>query len=518
MFTDSSGAIVSDTSPEALAAAFPNILLDDEPAFLLDTDTYKLSHAESYPEVEEMEAYLTFRGPLSSDDARIAFFGARDLYETLLTRRITFKDLAKADAYLKTHAAGGLPFAWPRDLWVRVVTERNGYLPLTVRAVRDGETIYPQVPALVVRAEAPFARLVTWFETRMMRIWSPTTTATKSAHVRAFLQERFDRSVDDAQAWRLDYALHDFGSRGTSSGETSATAGAAHLVVFDGTDNLIAALRATRWNDGKPVGQSVIASEHSVMTAWEDEDQALAQLIQITPQGGILSCVADTYDYQRFLWEIVPRHVAALKAKQIHFVVRPDSGDPVYCVLEGLKALEAAFGATLNTKGFKVLTGAGVIQGDGIDELVLRRVANAVQNAGFSAQCVVYGMGGGLLQKQNRDTLKTAMKLCHLVHADGTEQDVSKSPKTDPSKASLPGRAQVRLVDGVPTVYPAEPEGEDMLEEIWSCGPTDYTFESFDTVRARFLYSWDSSPKQADVLSSAMKAKLAAAHAALHGA
>jgi len=48
-------------------------------------------------------------------------------------------------------------------------------------------------------------------------------------------------------------------------------------------------------------------------------------------------------------------------------------------------------------------------------------------------------MGGGLLQKLNRDTLSFATKLCHIVYEDGTTRDVMKHPKTDSDKISLPG-------------------------------------------------------------------------------
>ena len=50
-------------------------------------------------------------------------------------------------------------------------------------------------------------------------------------------------------------------------------------------------------------------------------------------------------------------------------------------------------------------------------------------------------MGGGLLQKVNRDTMSFATKLSHVVYADGTEADIMKSPTGDTSKISFPGDA-----------------------------------------------------------------------------
>ena len=48
-------------------------------------------------------------------------------------------------------------------------------------------------------------------------------------------------------------------------------------------------------------------------------------------------------------------------------------------------------------------------------------------------------MGGGLLQKVNRDTMSFATKLSHVVYADGTRADIMKSPTGDTSKISFPG-------------------------------------------------------------------------------
>ena len=56
-------------------------------------------------------------------------------------------------------------------------------------------------------------------------------------------------------------------------------------------------------------------------------------------------------------------------------------------------------------------------------------------------QAVAFGMGGGLLQKINRDTMSFATKLSHVTYADGTQADIMKSPTGDASKISFPGVA-----------------------------------------------------------------------------
>lgn len=492
------------------------------PPFLLDTDTYKLGHPRMYPEgATELRAYFTCRGPLFDNDHRIVVYGLRYAWETILSRRITQQDIDEADAWLQQHGVANTPMEWPKDLWQTVVDKYDGYIPVEVRALREGSVIYPQVPVFEIIAREidgdQFQYLVTYLETALMRIWSPMVTATKSAMVRGYLQEKFNKSVEDEFHFLLDSRLHDFGSRGVSSEETAMVTGCAHLTSFDGTDTMIAGWLATRYNDGKHVGTSVIATEHSVMTSWDQEIDGVKRAVDICPSGGIVSVVADSYSYQNFLNQHLPTIAPIAQAKGILFVVRPDSGDPVQCVIDGLYAAERAFGADVNSKGFKVLRGAGVIQGDGINVQKLFEIADAVEAAGFSAQNVAYGMGGGLLQKQDRDTLKVAIKLCAIV-IDGKIYGRMKKPSDDISKTSLPGPFQVNRVSGRPQVYPLygaawedhRIEG-DLLETIWDAGPTNYKWETIDQIRERIQREWKSSiPINNEVLSNQMKNKLEA--------
>ena len=54
-------------------------------------------------------------------------------------------------------------------------------------------------------------------------------------------------------------------------------------------------------------------------------------------------------------------------------------------------AAEKTFGATINKKGYKVLNGAAVIQGDGINENNVAEILEAVHKNKFSAQNVAFG-------------------------------------------------------------------------------------------------------------------------------
>jgi nicotinic acid phosphoribosyltransferase len=56
-------------------------------------------------------------------------------------------------------------------------------------------------------------------------------------------------------------------------------------------------------------------------------------------------------------------------------------------------------------------------QGDGIGYEGVQRILQAVLAANYSAQNVAFGMGGGLLQKVNRDTMSFATKLMYIRYA-----------------------------------------------------------------------------------------------------
>jgi len=236
---------------------------------------------------------------------------------------------------------------------------------------------------------------------------------------------------------------------------------------------------------------------------------------------GLFACVLDSYDYQRALDEVVPAVAAAKKQNPTgYMVMRPDSGDPVEAVLAALRAGEKTFGVSVNKKGFKVINGAGCIQGDGINIHTIDRILDAVLAAGFSAQNVAFGMGGGLLQKLNRDTMSFATKLSFIQYADGTKRDVMKTPKTDTGKVSLPGAMAVVTLpsSSAPVVYPADqvPVGATPVFEtvydhrpipgVWDKGGTVPHY--FDMLRERVETQWKKTPKGGNPISPQLQAKI----------
>jgi len=221
--------------------------------------------------------------------------------------------------------------------------------------------------------------------------------------------------------------------------------------------------------------------------------------------------VLDSYDYEQCLAKVLPKIKDAKLAAGGFMSMRPDSGDPTEAVLLGLRKGEAVWGATTNKKGFKVLNGAAVIQGDGMTYDSIKAVLDAVLAAGYSAGSVLFGMGGGLLQRHNRDTMAFATKLSHIVYADGTSKDIMKLPKTDSGKVSFPGVLSVKSVGGIPTIFPdgAGPADQpELLVTMYDSGPVaGFHFDDFDTTRARANDTWRALPKLHNPISPELKAK-----------
>ncbi|KAL4856811.1 Nicotinamide phosphoribosyltransferase [Chlorella vulgaris] len=503
-----------------VTAAPPSLLSSYLPIAVL-TDSYKTTHYLQYPASTKMVAYGEFRQGYDKDstDTRAVFYGLRYVLENYVARRWTAKDVEMADCFFATHMAPGYTaFPYPRDIFLKFIAENDGYMPVRLQALPEGTCINAHVPIFQITAEGEYAPLCTYMETLLTQVWYPTTVATLSRRCKELIAAAFDQSVDSGRASPLlNSRLHDFGFRGCTCVEQSVLGGVAHLLNFDGTDTLSAAYYAQfALNGGKPVGQSIPATEHSVMTSWPTERAAISNMIDHFG-GGLFATVMDSYDYQRALDEVVPAVAAQKNAKGGFWVLRPDSGDPTEAVLAGVRGADAAFGSDVNAKGFKVLRGCGVIQGDGIDYHNIKAILDALLAAGYSAECVAFGMGGGLLQRVNRDTLSLATKLSHIVYLDGTAVDTIKAPKSGPEKSSLPGMLAVKRVDGVPTAFPADlvaPE-EDLLQTVYDMRPLPLQWETFDELRQRVEREWAALPPTADVLSAPLRAKRAAVAARL---
>jgi nicotinamide phosphoribosyltransferase len=217
----------------------------------------------------------------------------------------------------------------------------------------------------------------------------------------------------------------------------------AHLINFQGSDTGLGIIGARLWYDCHMAGYSIPASEHATITSWgldtKGETAAFRNMIKAFGKSAIFACVSDGNDIEKATGEIwgtaLYDEVMAMNAT---LVIRPDSGDPIEWLPKLLRILDAKFGSVKNSKGYKVLNKVRLIQGDGVTIKSLPLMIKAILDAGFSLDNVAFGMGGGLLQKVDRDTFKWAMKCC-AIRINGEWKEVFKDPATDPGKKSKRG-------------------------------------------------------------------------------
>ena len=484
------------------------------------SDSYKAGHFTQYPEATAASAYGELRLGCNKDkeDTRAVFYGIRYIVESFLHRKWTNEDVENISKFYSTHKAPfNSEYPWPKDLFQSIVDECGGYFPIKLEALPEGTCINSHVPVFQISATGKYSGLITFFETLLCQVWYPSTVATLSRRCRQIIEEAFERSVETERHFLIPSRLHDFGFRGCTCAEQSVIGGCAHLLNFEGTDTMSAAYYAQFvLNGGKPVGSSIPATEHSVMMSWETEKAAIENMIDIYGDG-LFACVMDSYDYANALDNILPSVASKKMARGDggYMVLRPDSGDPVEAVLMALEAAEKVFGAAPNAKGFKVIKGCGVIQGDGINIDGLRKILDATMDAGYSAENVAFGMGGGLLQKVNRDTMSFATKLSTItLKQDGKERIVMKAPKTDANKTSLPGKLAVKLCeeDGkTPKVFPKDcvKDEDNMLRVVYDHKPIDVEWDTFEDVRKRVSETWSALPPSADAISKEMREVMA---------
>jgi nicotinamide phosphoribosyltransferase len=307
------------------------------------------------------------------------------------------------------------------------------------------------------------------------------------------------RSADDPLG-EVDFKLHDFGARGGSSQETIRLGGAAHLVNFKGSDTVEGVRCANHYYDCPMAALSIPAAEHSTITMWgrEAEEDAYANFVQrylverVVPPGTpkVAACVSDSYDVYNAvenLW-CGPRLLPMVSSSGGKLVIRPDSGDPAAVLVKCLQILDRKAGMRRNTKGYKVLPPYfGLIQGDGVNDESIPEILHAAVSRDYSASNIAFGMGGGLLQQVNRDTLQFAFKCAAALRGD-TWVDVSKEPATDKAKRSKKGHLALVTEQGAFTTLRG-PRNDDKLVPVFEDGRVLRTY-TLDEVRRTAMRSF----------------------------
>ena len=482
--------------------------LDRPNNLVLCGDAYKYSHHKFYPEgTEVVHSYLESRG---GKFEKTVFYGLQIYMKEFLEGiAITAEDVDEAFEYLgDSLGVFGRDDVFDRSKFDYIVENHGGKLPIRICAVPEGTVVDTKNVMMTIENTDPNCAWVTNFlETILLQVWYPITVATLSREVKKIAHTYFEKTTDHDSAtieFLLQFVLNDFGFRGVSSVQSARNGGSAHLVNFSGSDTVIANKVINDIYGSKFRGLSVPATEHSIMTILGEEgemDMVRRTLNQFPT--GIVACVSDSYNILRTVRYIGTELKSVIMARPSEpgnqFVVRPDSGDPAQTLKAIFEILFECFAeeSTVNSKGYKVLPSQiRVIQGDGVNINSIAKIYAMLDELKISAENIVFGMGGKLLQADiNRDTQNFATK-ASFVTINGVDHDVVKSPTEidehgnfqKSMKKSKSGRMKLVLTkDGYITVTSKEVSFSTAKDELIPVFENGVILKShtFDEIRER---------------------------------
>lgn len=324
---------------------------------LLNADSYKFNHINMYPDgITEVYSNFTPRSvrhlnvPDKYKKNEIIWFGGQavikdmvdmwnenffSLDNKLVKAPETITELSK---FINEFSRIIAPFAGANYKVDHLYAlHKLGYLPLEIKTLPEGSHVPVGVPVLTVRNTRPeFFWLTNFIESYLSaELWKMSTSATIAKYYRDI--GNFWYAKTGASIPFMDFAFHDFSYRGMSGSMDAIKSGAGHLTSFKGTDCVPSIPYLEYHYSGQLtfIGASVPATEHSIQTAFVQNDlEYFRSMIQKYPTG-IVSIVADGYDYWSVLTNVLPQLKTEIMNRQPDamgfnkVVIRPDSGDPV---------------------------------------------------------------------------------------------------------------------------------------------------------------------------------------------
>jgi nicotinamide phosphoribosyltransferase len=398
---------------------------------VLLTDSYKTRHDPQYPpgtqyvySYEESRAGAKYP---ATPCMGLQYY----LLKYMAGKVFTLSDVDEAYEMLALHFEDD-GVKQEKTKWLRLFDAYGGALPLQIKAVPEG-TLVPtgNVLSTVCNTDPAFHWVTNYYETLKMLTWYPSTVSAQAMVCRMHLIRAWEKTGSPNTRWLLRRRLHNFGGRGGESVESGAIADLGLAGSdFEGSDTAWALALARNYYDAECSMYSVPASEHSTMMSWgrEHEIDAFRNMLDLYPTG-LVSVVSDQYDIFhacRELWGTQLKDRVMQRDGIV--VIRPDSGDPCVTVLRCLEILGEKFGTSINERGYKVLDPhVRLIQGDGIDPQAVYDILDVMEAGRWSVDNIVFGSGGGLVQKINRDTQRMAIK-CSYTVVNGQGRMVSKQP------------------------------------------------------------------------------------------
>lgn len=422
----------------------------------------------------------------------ITVAGIQDMVKNFnKTLRISRKDANEYFRFLaRMHRISGALGA-PKPLWYTsivadikaIVEHKNGWIPVRVYALTDGEVIKEGTPIYAVENTDPrFAHWVNIIESQLQQaIWYPTVCASNALALNTMVYEALKKttSPEMAKIWR-NFAIHGFDYRGNTSNVSAIIATMAYSFILHGSDTMIGNMAAAMnymppfdqdendeegWSDEKgfadipmPLG-SIAASAHAEMiqAGPEGEIPLLWRILENYPIGP-LAVVNDGHGSEAHIRAITTGALfAAIRARfnadptgMSRWTTRLDSCWPGMTVLETIVATLAIFEVnlkeyiTINEKGCKTFPFFRILWGDGLNMALLKEILDWLVANNWDVSLFVWGIGSKLVNGR-RDDIRGAAKPCwyqtEITDAEGLITfDESGRCKTTPGKISKKGK------------------------------------------------------------------------------
>lgn len=462
--------------------------------------TNRISPAKTWPEVAK--------------DSRMVFFGLFDYIRHELTDRVTYDDIIKSKLFMERAGSFGTGLAFNEEMWMDVLYDYNGYLPITIEAVREGSTFFPNEPVIQVTSNKGFGELAAHVEAIMLgQVAIATARATLTRHwyqtIVDFMVGTGQYTLEEAQAVAV-WFIHDFGMRASANELESRVLGKAHLLTFNGTDTFNAAYEA--WKDSDPenippgMGTSILALAHRNVQGYEHfgnlgEFMTFRAINEAARNcGNIASYVSDCYDFGEAVKKCGD---LALSTGSI-VVCRPDSGDAKSNIMKVIQvAFERNLTVEFNNNGTITFGAKSLrfIEGNSVRPKLSIEVLEMLYEKGLKVGAWgIFGVGGYLRNECTRDALSSKYALAAIGE---DEYPVCKLSENR-GKMTVPGRvALTPPMNGNPiiSVHHETPNHDfyntlkvNRLETYYTPGNFDHPalLEDFNIKRDRCHEEFDS--------------------------
>lgn len=379
------------------------------------TDCYNLSHPD-FKENLDWEVSHMYDRDDSQGYGGMYLYGFSEIVNRILSIKIEKWMIDEASENAKSM---GLWF--PYNMWMRVVKECNGFIPLHVESVPEGTWCPNGTPfAQISNTVEGFGDFVTWYEGVFMMAYFASACLTEAMKMREYIIYRKEQfGYDDSFMWRF----HDFGFRSHRSPEDSYWASTAWNMALQGTDTFHSKKHTKKANIG-----SIPAQAHKVTQQFDREFDSFKRAIDKTHENGghTVSLLIDTYDSNRFIREyLLPLAIYAFD-KGLNISCRPDSGPTWEQAVAIYKIVKK-----------NNLTNVSVLIGESMSFENAKKCDEYMLQNGVPLSFILYGIGGGFHNHIERDTHGWAMK---TAFSNGKPR---MKFSMVPLKRSIPGKVSV---------------------------------------------------------------------------